>query len=241
MAQALVPLKDLVQAKTRLAGLLTPSERRALAQAMLEDVLHVLQKHPALQRVTLVSDDPAASLIAQRYGAEHLEETTLMAPGLNPVIEAATDRLCDTVAGPMIVLHADLPLLDAADISAVIQRYESTGGLVIGCDRHRRGTNLLAFGTDSRPRFCFGKDSYALHCRAARDKGVRPHEIFRPGIALDLDEAQDLLELMRRLPKAGERTRALLAANDLGKRLSVALTALETGNSDWPGESAAHE
>ena len=39
MAQALLPLKDLVQAKTRLGGLLRPSERRALAQAMAEDVL----------------------------------------------------------------------------------------------------------------------------------------------------------------------------------------------------------
>ena len=42
MAQALVPLKDLVQAKSRLSGLLRPSERRALAQAMAEDVLAVL-------------------------------------------------------------------------------------------------------------------------------------------------------------------------------------------------------
>ena len=34
MTQALVPLKDLVEAKSRLSGLLRPSERRALAQAM---------------------------------------------------------------------------------------------------------------------------------------------------------------------------------------------------------------
>ena len=42
MAQALVPLKDLVLAKTRLSGVLTSVERRALAQAMVEDVLDVL-------------------------------------------------------------------------------------------------------------------------------------------------------------------------------------------------------
>ena len=39
MAQALVPLKDLVAAKSRLSGVLSPAERRSLAQAMVEDVL----------------------------------------------------------------------------------------------------------------------------------------------------------------------------------------------------------
>ncbi len=39
---ALLPLKDLVQAKTRLGGVLASHERRALAQAMAEDVLAAL-------------------------------------------------------------------------------------------------------------------------------------------------------------------------------------------------------
>ena len=102
MAQALVPLKDLVRAKTRLAGLLGPSERRGLAQAMVEDVLTVLAGHPDLQRVTLVSDDPASAMIAQTYGIDHLEEAALAASGLNPVIEAATDRLIGSAAEPMM-------------------------------------------------------------------------------------------------------------------------------------------
>ena len=36
MTQVLLPLKDLVKAKSRLSGLLSPSERRALAQAKSE-------------------------------------------------------------------------------------------------------------------------------------------------------------------------------------------------------------
>mgnify|MGYP001812018731 FL=1 len=241
MAQALVPLKDLVRAKTRLAGLLSPSERRGLAQAMVEDVLTVLAGHPDLRRVTLVSDDPASAMIARTYGIDHLEEAALAASGLNPVIEAATDRLIGSGAEPFIVLHADLPLLAAADVSAVIECYEATQGLVIGCDRYRRGSNLLAFGRDSRPRFCFGSDSYAAHRSVAREAGIHYSEILLPGIGLDIDEAHDLAELMRHLPAAGERTRALLAANDLDRRLSLALTAFETDNNDRPGESAAHE
>ena len=59
MTWALLPLKDLVRAKTRLAGLLAPSERRALAQAMVEDVLGALTACSQLEGVLLVTDDPA--------------------------------------------------------------------------------------------------------------------------------------------------------------------------------------
>ena len=93
MAQALVPLKDLVQAKTRLAGLLRPSERRALAQAMLEDVLQVLAGHPRIRRVTLLSDDPAAPLLARQWGLEHWPQSQREGSGLNEELSRASERL----------------------------------------------------------------------------------------------------------------------------------------------------
>ena len=241
MAQALVPLKDLVQAKSRLAGLMSPAERRGIVQAMVEDVLSVLTGHPALERVTLVSDDPAAGMLARTYGADLLSEASLHAPGLNRVIEAATDRLQGSAADPFIVLHADLPLLGPGDISAVLDRYRSSPGLVIGCDRHRRGSNLLAFGCASRPRFCFGSDSYNAHRAAARKAGIAFSEMYRPGIALDLDEPGDVAELMRCLSIAGRHTRDLLTATDLGRRLSLVVDALEPGGGSRSVEGRSHE
>ena len=82
MAQALVPLKCLVQAKTRMSGLLWPSERRVLALAMLEDVLAVVSRHPDIERVTLVSDDPVADLLVRKYAIDHVAERTLPCRGL---------------------------------------------------------------------------------------------------------------------------------------------------------------
>lgn len=240
-AQALVPLKDLVEAKTRLAGLMSASERRSLAQAMAEDVLMVLGAHPMLRRVTLVSDDPSASMLAQTYGVDHLKEAALGASGLNQVIEAAADSLLDSDTGPMIVLHADLPLLCAEDITAVITCYQSVPGLIIGCDRHRSGSNLLAFDSKSRPRFCFGRDSYAAHRAAAGQAGFAVSEIYRPGISLDLDDAHDMAELLRQLPAAGDRTRALLVGTDLGRRLSLAVTALDAEQAVLSRESMRND
>ena len=61
MAQALVPLKDLVEAKSRLSGLLRPSERRALAQAMAEDVEAALELLEVA--ITLISPSLSCRLL----------------------------------------------------------------------------------------------------------------------------------------------------------------------------------
>ena len=134
MAQALLPLKDLVQAKSRLAGLLRPSERRALAQAMVEDVLAVLSGHKGIKRVTLVSDDPGAGLLATKYDIDYWDESSLCCSGLNPIVQEASTRLLAGGDEPLLVLHGDLPLLTAADISAVLHCQRQLAGLVIGCD-----------------------------------------------------------------------------------------------------------
>jgi 2-phospho-L-lactate guanylyltransferase len=227
VAQALVPLKDLVQAKSRLAGLLRPSERRALAQAMIEDVLAVLEAHPEIEQVTLVSDDPGASLLAQQYQADHWSEDSLGCRGLNPLIEGASERLLGSGEVPLIVLHGDLPLLTGEDISAVLQSQRVLGGLIIGCDRRAIGTNLLAYDSDSVPRFCFGSNSCAEHQASAQRRGIPVEILQRIGTSLDVDEFYDLKYLMDILPSlAASSTVKLLREPGLMARLSLALETL---------------
>lgn len=224
MTQALVPLKDLVEAKTRLAGVLRPSERRALAQAMVEDVLSVLSAHPEIGRVTLLSDDPGAGLLAAKYGCDCVAERELGAAGLNALLAAAVSRLVRGSGQPLLVLHGDLPLLEAGDITAVLALQQRSGGLVIGCDRAGTGTNLLAFDEDSVVPFHFGPDSCARHLAAARAAGVEARVLQRAGIALDIDGPADVLALLAALEgRATGETAALLCDTDLGARLALAL------------------
>jgi 2-phospho-L-lactate guanylyltransferase len=224
---ALVPLKDLVQAKSRLAGVLAPSERRALAQAMAEDVLAVLTTHPGVAAVTLVSDDPGAQLLARSYAAQWWPEATLSARGLNPLVHAATQRLFAAGAQQLMVLHADLPLLSHDDVSVVISSQQALDGLVIGCDRQGRGTNLLAFNRRSVPRFQFGNDSCAAHFDAAQNAGVPVKILQRSGIAIDVDEAPDLDYVMQSLQQYPQGSTArLLYKTELGTRLTLALSTI---------------
>lgn len=233
MAQALLPLKDLVQAKTRLSGLLRPSERRALAQAMAEDVLAVLAQHEEIAQITLVSDDPSAELLARKYGTDCWSESSLACRGLNPLIQSASERLLASgEQQPLLVLHCDLPLLSADDISAVLASQRALDGLVVGCDRHGSGTNLLAFGASTVPHFCFGVNSCTGHVASAQGAGFPAQILQRSGIAVDVDEPTDLKCVMDRLHlRPSSKTAALLHNTELGGRIKLALTTM-TGSSD---------
>lgn len=244
MAQALLPLKDLVQAKSRLAGILSPSERRALAQAMVEDVLALLSRHPQISRVTLVSDDPGADLLASHYGARYWPESALGCRGLNAVVDAASRRLLEESAEPVLVLHGDLPLMTVADITAVLGCQSQQAALVIGCDHRGTGTNLLAFDAATQPQFCFGQDSCQRHQATASLAGMPAVVVRRSGIALDVDEPEDLGLLLQAMD-SGEaqadvavHTRRLLSGTGLGARIELALASIGQENLD-PNEEQA--
>ena len=53
---ALVPVKNLDTAKSRLADVLSRNERRMLADLMLSDVVEVILKNPKIEKVFLVGD-----------------------------------------------------------------------------------------------------------------------------------------------------------------------------------------
>lgn len=225
MAQALIPLKDLELAKTRLAGLLTPSERRQLARAMLDDVLAVLNAHPGIDRITLLSGDEDAARVCAEAGVNVLPESTLECSGLNPVLQAATRHLDLDDNESLLVLHGDLPLLTARDVSAALELHAQDSGLVIGCDRHGQGTNLMVFAGAATPEFRFGEGSCKAHCDWAVAAGVPVHVLEREGVGLDVDEPADLELLLSRAPDVGDcKTLQALRSAGVTARLQL----------DWP-------
>jgi 2-phospho-L-lactate guanylyltransferase len=194
---------------------------------MAEDVLSVLSSHPDIARITLVSDDPGAALLASKYGADCWSERSLGCSGLNALMQSASERLLGNAHGPLIVLHADLPLLECGDITEVVALQKAQGGIVIGSDRQGRGTNLLAFDAAALPRFCFGADSCDAHVSGARRCGIRVTMCRTPGVFADVDEPADLQWVMDRLgnhPRGNTAT--LLHDTPLGVRLALALASM---------------
>jgi 2-phospho-L-lactate guanylyltransferase len=223
MIAALIPLKQPGAAKTRLAGVLSPAERRALARAMIEDVLSTVSSQSSLGRVSLVSDDPQAITLARDFGVDSIEEAALGASGLNAVLRAAADRLVQAGAASIMVVHGDLPLLQGTDLDAVVAAHRGGEVAVVGTDRAGRGTNLLLFNARYKGIFAFGDDSCARHQQLLRDSHRRVEVVRREGIALDVDAPDDLLYLQRACDSTAARGRtrscAYLAESGLGLRM----------------------
>jgi 2-phospho-L-lactate guanylyltransferase len=191
---ALVPVKLLDQAKSRLAGALAPVERASLVQSLLERTVGILRQVPAIAEILIVTGDPAVAAWASQTG------NRVLGPGresdLNRELASATRLAQERQAEGVLILHADLPRVTAADVQAMTASAAAAPIVVLAPDRHRRGTNALLCAPPGLIEYRFGPDSFALHCAQAQAAGASLEICSTPGLALDLDLPEDL-ELLR--------------------------------------------
>lgn len=222
---ALVPLKGFSSAKQRLAGVLSDAERERLAQSMIADVLAVLAGHPDLAGVALVADDPAAEWLARYYEVTLLRESDLGVHGLNPVLTAALNWLGERGVSDVLVLHGDLPLLSAGEVSELIAAHRGRApNVVLGVpDRRGVGTNALLLSLPLTWPLAFGHDSWQRHRQAAARAGLlQLKAISAPGLAFDVDLAEDLVFLQQQSgPGPAAATRRFLTEAGLLTRLDA--------------------
>lgn len=190
---AVVPVKYLAGAKSRLASHLPAAARAVLMQRLLRRVLATLAASEAVAGRLVVSPDARVLALAAAAGAEGLCQRD---EGLNAALEAARGAV--GAATPMLVVAADLPLLTAAEVRGLAARTPAVPGLVIAPDAAEAGTNLLLLRPAGALPFQFGRDSLRRHITAARAAGLTV-EIYRsPGTAFDLDTPAQLVELRER-------------------------------------------
>jgi 2-phospho-L-lactate guanylyltransferase len=191
---ALVPVKNLQQAKQRLANVLDAGERRGLFRAMLEDVLSVLSRCQGLAGVVLVTRDPEARVLAARYGARVLEEEHNR--GHTAASSFGARALAQEGASGMVQLPADIPLVTPQDIDALLQAHAATPAVTLAPSRDELGTNAVVCSPPDVLPLRFGDDSFSPHLDRARALGIEPGVVHRPGLALDVDTLDDLLAFL---------------------------------------------
>jgi 2-phospho-L-lactate guanylyltransferase len=212
---AVVPVKDLQHAKQRLAGVLDAAERRGLFAAMLEDLLAALVASAGLAGILMVTRDRQAQELAARYGARVLVEAANRGHTAASTLGAAT--LAAEGAAGMLQLPADLPLLTAADIDAVLQAHAEAPSITLAPSRDRLGSNAVACSPPDLLPLRFGDDSFYPHLERARALGIEPSIVERPGLALDIDTPADLAAFLA-APSA-TRAYAYLSHNGIAARL----------------------
>jgi 2-phospho-L-lactate guanylyltransferase len=198
---ALVPIRGLETAKTRLGEDLDAEERLELVTDLLTRTLAATRDAARIAGTVVVTMDPAAAGLARDHRAIGLVER---APGLNAAIVAARSVAAARGATAVVVLPADLPAITALAIDSLVEAAalaaSRSGGdgpgdrgvVALVPDRHGGGTNALLVSPPAVIAPQFGPDSRERHRAAAVAAGASVVELDGP-LSLDLDTTADLL------------------------------------------------
>ncbi|GIR54834.1 MAG: hypothetical protein CM15mP62_23050 [Rhodospirillaceae bacterium] len=129
---ALVPVKNLDTAKSRLADVLSRNERRMLADLMLSDVVEVILKNPKIEKVFLVGDKQ----LSPKSGTFIIQEK--FNNGYNEAISFALRDKRIANSDAIVILPGDIPLITTEEIENFINDAPKNG-IRIAPDRDREG------------------------------------------------------------------------------------------------------
>jgi len=190
---AVIPVRGLEQAKSRLGGQLDAEERVDLVSRLLSRAIEASTSSSRIGGTIVVSGDPAALELARSAGAVPVADADL---GLNPALERARAEAIARGATAIVVLPADLPWLDRDALNTVLDvvaRAPARQPLVaLVPDRHGTGTNALVLRPPDVIAFAFGPGSRADHAAAAAKAGATYLELGGP-LDIDLDTPEDLV------------------------------------------------
>ena len=188
----LVPIKNLANAKQRLSSVLGPEARQELAQAMCADVLETLGHWRRRPAVAVVTSDPFAGDLARSLAFDVIADE--VNPGETGAIEMATTLCRDQGVDTTLVIPADIPLIESAELDRIVESAPPRGSVLVP-DAAGRGTNAALRSPADLFPLRFGNDSFLPHRAAAKATGLPCVVLELPGIALDVDRAEDLQAL----------------------------------------------
>lgn len=193
---AVIPIKQLQDAKQRLSGLLNSEERKRLFRAMVEDVLTAVEACTYIDTIVVVTNDQEVAALARGFGAEIRPEPA--PPGLIEAVTETGKQLAAEGVGCMIFLPGDVPLVTPEELEVVLEGFglSDKPEFMIVPASDLGGSNCVACSPPDCMSFGFGIDSFRKHLALARNLGIDPQVTKLPGIGLDIDTPLDISELM---------------------------------------------
>ena len=185
---AIIPVSKFKNAKTRLSPFLSEEERENLLKAMLHDVTDTLKKH--VDKIFIISRDKDVLDYAKKLNLDTiLEEEN---SNLNKALKQAM-KYCKGKARKVIIVPSDVPLIGKTNVQMLIDASKSLDFIIV--PSKGGGTNMIIM----KPMAIhtrFEGFSYKEHVQADKRKKLNPqvHDSFF--MALDVNTAEDLGEIM---------------------------------------------
>jgi 2-phospho-L-lactate guanylyltransferase len=212
---AVLPVKRFGAAKQRLDNGLSEGTRRALAEAMVTDVLIALRRSTLVDEVLVVSGETMAVALAAGYDAAAVVDDPDDA-GHSAAAQRGIQAALDRGATRVLLVPGDCPALDPAEVDQLLEDAEGVAppDVVVVPDRHGSGTNALLLTPPDAIQPAFGPGSRERHERLAQEAGATVAAIDVPTLGLDVDTVDDLAALRVALEDVrggASHTRGLLA------------------------------
>ncbi len=183
---AIIPVKPLCRAKSRLAPFLEPPERERLAVNMLRRVIRAARE--GVDEVWVLGTDAVEA--ASSEGAGFRRET---GANVNESLDAVFREAWTAGKSPLF-LPGDLPFIQPSDLRGLTAKAGDGRPAVLAPARRGGGTNAILIPQPSDFRLSLGPDSFQRHLAQAKALGLDPVVRSSPGLANDLDTWEDVQE-----------------------------------------------
>ena len=194
-AALLIPVKNLTNAKQRLAGALDQARRSQLAEAMLRDVMNAAAGVSNRLDAFLVTGDSQAQAMAAEFSFGVIEDTRNESE--TAAIDMATSWCERHGYDTSVVVPGDIPLITGDELKQVLDAAPVEGAVFVPA-YDRRGSNCILRRPASLIALHFGNDSFLPHCEAMKKTGKPLVVLEMAGIGLDIDNPQELELLVHR-------------------------------------------
>ena len=205
MDAGVLPVKRLVEAKSRLAGHFDAGERSAIARALVQDALDLCRAVDFLQWWIVSDDDEVLEMARLR----RLEVVRDPGTGLNAAVESALAAAVAAAATSATVVPADVPLAQRDDLAHVVASGKGVDVVVVPAAPDG-GTNALYLSPPYALRPRFGPDSLQGHVAQADRLCLRASVLTLPRLALDIDTFEDVRAFLDTSSMGSTRTGGVL-------------------------------
>jgi 2-phospho-L-lactate/phosphoenolpyruvate guanylyltransferase len=193
---AVLPVKSPQNAKRRLSGFLSPSQREALARILYRQTLASLCQAKGIDHVAVVTSDSEVAEHARRSGAFVFNEYAQVSHSMSA--DSACLRAIDLGATTVLLVPIDVPLATPADFTrlAAAAQPGPPEALVVVPSADGTGTNALARTPPDVIESRFGPGSCRAHLDQAHSKKIHCEILRLRGLMFDIDTPDDVAELL---------------------------------------------
>ncbi|MBE6490213.1 MAG: 2-phospho-L-lactate guanylyltransferase [Methanobrevibacter sp.] len=185
---AIIPVSKFKNAKTRLSPFLTEKEREKLLKVMLQDVTDTLKKH--VDKIFIISRDEDVLSYAESLNLDTILEDENS--NLNKALTQAM-KYCKGKARKIMIVPSDIPLIGKTNVKMLIDASKNLDFIIV--PSKGGGTNMIIM-KPMAIRTRFEGFSYKEHVNAAERKKLNPQVHDSLFMALDVNTAEDLGEIM---------------------------------------------